>query len=70
MSSTACVFQFLRQRAPFDNFFPLRSKQVFLFACVWLLTEKQDGYVAHMWEMFRQGTGLGVYSPTQCALRL
>lgn len=44
------------------TFPPTFQTGVFICACV-VIDRKQDGYVAHMWEMFRQGSRLSVYSP-------
>lgn len=50
--------------APFDIFF-FSTIQTGAFICVHVVIDgKQDGYVAHMWEMFRQGSPLSVYSST------
>lgn len=49
--------------ATFAKFFkPSQQTGVFICAFV-LIIREQDDYVAHMWEMFRQGSRYRVYSP-------
>lgn len=60
-----CLFSCFSSRGQHlpSFFFNPVNKQVFFICAFVLIDREQDDYVAHMWEMFRQGSGYSVYSP-------